>query len=191
MFFYSAAPVSWTTQSTFNFAPLADLFIPAPIWLLWEEFNHTAVICYMSSFIQLSELERRGEKKIPKVRNGSKWDSNCYLSIESPTFYCWAYKNFRAPRRISRVIIYGLRWRRNVITVFADFTLSGTAFQRVSVANDKYQDPISVLNLGINRWEFYNNSCLVFFANKQWMYDNKLPKISGYQDFIRMTLYIS
>ena len=58
----------------FRLSPLADMFVPTPTWLLWEEFNlavlhkdcsftfiHMSIARY--SFIQLSELRSRGQNE--------------------------------------------------------------------------------------------------------------------------------
>ena len=69
---YSAVSSLWDCSKHFTLHPLADLFIPTPICLLWEAFSHAAItvqrlIVHISalslarySFIQLGELWQRG-----------------------------------------------------------------------------------------------------------------------------------
>ena len=52
--------------------------------------------------------------------------------------------------------------RKNVVTVLADFMLSGSDFQRVGAATEIFLDLIYVFNLGTKiRREFYDRSRVV------------------------------
>ena len=42
-FYIAQYPVRWTAQNGLHFTPLAELFIPTPTRLLWEEISHAAI----------------------------------------------------------------------------------------------------------------------------------------------------
>ena len=95
------SPLGRPKHFTSHPLPLADLFILTctPAQLLWEAFVHAAVnLRTLSptlpppsiarySFMPLSELGHRGEKKRQALEAVSKMILTWALSIESPAFY--------------------------------------------------------------------------------------------------------
>ncbi len=75
MFLYSAVSSLLDCSKRFTRHPLADLSVPAPTRLPWEAFSHAAIMrkdysltfpplsIARYSFIQLTELGRRGENE--------------------------------------------------------------------------------------------------------------------------------
>ena len=79
MFLYSAVSSQLDRSKRFTFHPLSDLFIPTPLDFSGKHAAITHEYCSILfpppiarySFIQLSELGRRGENKNAQLRNGS------------------------------------------------------------------------------------------------------------------------
>ena len=88
-------PILRTVQSTLHFTSLTDLFTQTPSRLLWEVSSHMLQLmregCSYTypplsiarySFIQLSEMEQCGVKKLAQSFNSAAQDS--VLIVESP-----------------------------------------------------------------------------------------------------------
>ena len=80
-------PVVRTVQSTLHFTFLTDLFTQTPFRLLWEASSHMLQLMrkgytypplsiFRYLFIQLSELEKCGVKKLAQGFNTAAQDSN-------------------------------------------------------------------------------------------------------------------
>ena len=99
----------------------------------------------------------------------------------------------RALRGYASLKIYVLSWWRNIILVLADFTSSGSEFQRVWETTENYLLPISVLNLG-TKWRSYWRSLSVLFeggiecGKHMWLNELRLVGVSIWFNNMRIWL---
>ena len=114
MFLYSVVSSPLDRSKSFTRHLMADLFIPAPTWLLWKAFQpcsnytrrpfaHISTTVYSQVVIYTAEsIGTSMEKtKMPKFRYGSRGDSNPHsLDCESGILQL----SYRAPRHITSAL---------------------------------------------------------------------------------------